>query len=230
MATKPKARRLTPVSRATPSSEEGPRVDGRHRRRMQTEEKLLAATAALLSEGGIAAVGVNAVSERADVEKVLVYRYFGGVEGLMEAYALRADFWPSLAELIGEKGEVLAGPDKARAGAKALSNYAAALRKRPVTLDLLAWECSHRNPLISVLEKVREERSTELIEALTRAGVVRSRDVGQVGTLFAAAINYLTVRGRDIRIFGGIGVRTESDWQHIEDLMTRVFALMMTSD
>lgn len=197
---------------------------------MQTEEKLIAATGELLSEQGIAAVGVNAVSERAGVEKVLVYRYFGGIEGLLEAYALRGDFWPSLVELIGEDAEVLADPDKARAGAKVLSNYAAALRKRPVTLDLLAWECSHRNPLIGVLEKVREERSTELIEALTRAGVVRSRDVGEMGTLFAAAINYLAVRGRDIRIFGGIGVRTDSDWQHLEGLMTRVFRLMQSAE
>jgi AcrR family transcriptional regulator len=217
------------AKRGAPPDGERP-VDGRHRRRMRTEEKLIAATGELLREGGIAAVGVNAVSERAGVEKVLVYRYFGGIEGLMEAYASRADFWPTLAELVGEDGEVLADPDKGRAGARVLGNYAAALRKRPVTLDLLAWECSQRSPLIEVIEKVREERSRQLVEALRDAGIVRSRDVGEVGILFAAAINYLTVRGRDVRAFGGVGVKTDSDWRHLEALMTRVFRLLLADD
>ena len=62
----------------------------------------------------------------------------------------------------------------------------------------------------------------------TRLGGVRcSRDVGAVGTPLAVAINYVTVRARDIRAFG---VRTDSDWQRLEDLMARVLRLMQTAD
>lgn len=202
-------------------------TDGRHLRRQRTEEKLVQAVGALLSQGGVAALGVNAVAEHAGVEKVLVYRYFGGLEGLMEAYAERMDFWPTLDELIGKDGEVLRDHDKARVGARVLSNYAAALRRRPVTLDLLAFECGNRNALTVALERVREERSRALLGALAEAGVP---PLGELGALFAAAINYLSVRGRDVRVFGGLPVHGEPAWEHIESLMLGVFRALLAHD
>lgn len=197
-----------------------PVVDGRHLRRQRTEEKLIEAVGALLRKGGVAALGVNAVAEHADVEKVLVYRYFGGLDGLMDAYAARSDFWPTLEELVGEDGALLRDRDKPRIGARVLANYAAALRKRPVTLDLLAWECSNRNALTVALERVREERGRELLVTLEAAGVPA---LGDLGALFAAAINYLAVRGRDLRVFGGLPVHGDAAWDHIEELMLTVF-------
>lgn len=215
MARAPRSR----LSRSTPDAV----TDGRRLRRVRTEEKLVAAVGTLLCRGGVAALGVNAVAEEAGVEKVLVYRYFGGLDGLMEAYAARSDFWPTLVELVGENGEVLRDPDWARAGARVLANYARALRRRPVTLDLLAFETGHRNALTAALERVREERTTELFVELGRAGIPLERGMGDLGVLFAAAINYLAVRGRELRVFGGLGVRTEADWARLEELMRTAF-------
>ena len=76
-----------PTKTATSEADEEPRVDGRHLRRLRTEQRLVSAVGELLRESGVAALGVNAVAERAGVEKVLVYRYYGGLDGLMEAYA-----------------------------------------------------------------------------------------------------------------------------------------------
>jgi AcrR family transcriptional regulator len=190
-------------------------TDGRRLRRKRTEEKLITAVGALLRQGGVAALGVNAIAEHAGVEKVLVYRYFGGLDGLMEAYAACSDFWPTLEELIGPNGEVLADPDRTRVGARVLANYARALRKRPITLDLLAFECSNRNPLTIALENVRERRSEELAAALMKAGLPMDGPVAVVGSLFAAAFNYLAVRGRELRVFGGLGVHTDADWERL---------------
>ena len=205
----------------TPSEPE--ETDGRRLRRRRTEEKLVAAVGALLAKGGIAALGVNAIAEHAGVEKVLLYRYFGGLDGLMEAYAARSDFWPTLDELIGSNGEVLADADRPRAGARVLANYARALRRRPVTLDLLAFECGNRNALTIALENVRERRSDELGAALAAAGWPMEGPIAAVGSLFAAAINYLTVRGRELRIYGGLGVHTDADWEQLAAVVEVTF-------
>lgn len=216
------------AKKRAPSSVEPPvETDGRKLRRLRTEERLVSAVGELLREGGVAALGVNAVAERAEVEKVLVYRYFGGLDGLMAAYAARSDFWPTLDELLGPGREVLRDADPARAVARVLGNYARALRKRKVTLDLLAFECSQRNALTVALEEVRERRSEELYAALVGAGFPLSGAMGAVGALFSAAINYLTVRGRDIRVFGGLPVRTESDWDAIEGAMEATFRALL---
>lgn len=204
-------------------------TDGRRLRRVATEAKLLEAVDAILLEGGVAALGVNAIAARAGVEKVLVYRYFGGLEGLVTAWAERSDFWPTLDELVGPRREVLHG-DPATVGGRVLARYAAALRRRPVTLDLLAWECAHRDGLTAALERVREERSEELAAVLVEEGVPLGGSAGEIGAILAAAINYLAVRGRSIETFGGLRVRTAKDWARIEELMTTVFVALARGD
>ncbi len=220
-----------PAKRARrPAEADARTTDGRHLRRARTEEKLVQAAGKLLRRGGVAALGVNAVAEEAGVEKVLVYRYFGGIEGLMETYAMRSDFWPTLAELIGEAGEVVDVDEPARTAGRILANYARALRKRPVTLDLLAWECANRNPLTAALEKVREERALELDRALAAHGLRLSPSAAGLGALLAAAMNYLAVRSRDIRVFGGLPVGTDADWDRIEELITGIYGAMAAAE
>ena len=217
------AAKKRPPTKTSPPAE----TDGRKLRRLRTEERLVSAVGELLREGGVSALGVNAVAERAGVEKVLVYRYFGGLDGLMAAYAARSDFWPTLDELLGPEQEVLRDVDPARAAAKVLANYARALRRRKVTLDLLAFECGNRNALTVALEEVRERRSDELYAALASAGFPLSGAVGAVGALFSAAINYLTVRGRDIRVFGGLPGRGDADWDAIQSAMETTFRALL---
>lgn len=197
--------------------------DGRRARRVRTEARLLAALEALLQTGGVAALGVNAIAERAQVEKVLIYRYFGGLEGLMAAYAQHSEFWPSLDEILGPDFERVLALDRASAAAQLLSNYARALRNRPVTLELLAWECAHRNPLTEALEAVREQRAHELFARLASAGMELSTTARELGALLSAAINYLCVRSRHIAVFAGLGVQGDAAWQRIEAVMAAAF-------
>jgi AcrR family transcriptional regulator len=197
--------------------------DGRRLRRRRTEARLYEALGALLREGGVAALGVNALAERAGVEKVLIYRYFGGLEGLMTEYAKGSELWPTVDEIIGSDPSLLSDPDDAQVAAKLLSNYARALRQRPVTLDLLAWECAHRNPLTVALETVREERSRELFQRLSAAGFPLRGGAAELSALLAAAINYLSVRGRDIKLFAGLSLDREATWTQLETVMVSAF-------
>jgi AcrR family transcriptional regulator len=219
--TKARGKKPPAVTRATGTAE--PTIDGRHARRFKTEARLQEALGEVLHEQGPGALGVNVVAERAGVEKVLIYRYFGSLEGLMQAYAERSDFWPSLTEILGEGHALAHEPDRARAAARILANYAAALRKRPVTLELLAWECAHRNPLTVALETVREQRARELFAALNAAGFSLGTNGAALSALLSAAINYLAVRSRDIAVFGGLEVRGDAAWQRIESTVESVF-------
>ncbi|RPI71559.1 MAG: TetR/AcrR family transcriptional regulator, partial [Desulfobacteraceae bacterium] len=52
----------------------------------QTRRALINAVGSLLARDGFQAVGVNAVAKEAGVDKVLIYRYFGGLPGLIAAF------------------------------------------------------------------------------------------------------------------------------------------------
>ena len=214
--------------RAQPGSEPSePVIDGRRARRLRTEERLIAVVGELLAEGGVAALGVNAIAARAEVEKVLIYRYFSGLEGLTAAYAARGDFWPTVDEILGKKREVLAQTDHAKIVSETLGRYARALRKRPVTLDLLGWECAHHNSLTKALETVREARTLELMQVVAEAGVPLEGGLAELTALFGAAINYLLVRSRNLRVFGGTAVKSDADWTALEHVMELAVRGMM---
>jgi len=53
--------------------------------RDETSRKILDAALSLAGEEGFAALGINAVARRAGADKQLIYRYFGGLEGLLAA-------------------------------------------------------------------------------------------------------------------------------------------------
>ena len=57
--------------------------------RLQTEQKILQALGQVLLEQGFPAVGINAVARQAGCDKVLIYRYFNGLEGLLPGIQIR---------------------------------------------------------------------------------------------------------------------------------------------
>jgi AcrR family transcriptional regulator len=57
--------------------------------REETTERILEAGLALLADEGFAALGVNTLARRAGADKQLIYRYFGGLDGVLAALGQR---------------------------------------------------------------------------------------------------------------------------------------------
>jgi AcrR family transcriptional regulator len=55
------------------------------RNRDETRQRILDAALDIVTTEGFGALGVNAVARRAGADKQLIYRYFGGLDGLMAA-------------------------------------------------------------------------------------------------------------------------------------------------
>ncbi|RYZ48137.1 MAG: TetR/AcrR family transcriptional regulator, partial [Sphingobacteriales bacterium] len=64
-------------------------VSGSARNREETMRRLVDAVGAIIKEKSYKGLGLNAVARRADVSKVLIHRYFGGLDQLVEAWVLR---------------------------------------------------------------------------------------------------------------------------------------------
>lgn len=199
----------------------------RQARRVATESSLVAAVGQVLRASGVDGLGVNAVAAEAGVDKKLIYRYFGGLPGLLRAYGESADFWPDLDELLGPDRAVLDLPTP-QMGAEVLRRHGRALRQRPLTLDLLAWECVHRNALTAVLEDVRQAQSMALLQAMARAGHDIPRSGRVLSSLFAAAINYLAVRGRELERFGDVAL-DDGGWSELESVIEASFVALLSA-
>lgn len=195
------------------------------RSRKETEDKLLNAAGRVLARDGFLKLGVNAVAREAGVDKVLIYRYFDGLDGLIKAYARQGDFWPSLDELIGEPIEQFRNRKLADQMKTIMTNLAEGIRKRPLTLEILAWEMVERNELTAHLEEIRERKGLELTEAFSDNADPNEAtvDVAALIAITVASINYLAARSRKIKIFNGIDIREDEGWGRLTGTMATIF-------
>ena len=185
----------------------------RQRDREKTERAILDAMGRIILRDGIAGVGVNAVAREAGADKVLIYRYFGDLDGLYRAYAESGDFWWTVEDMLASAEGAATLADALKAG---LRQHAAEMRKRPVTLAVFAAEPANRTALVVALEEVRERRSLELMKAIAaRYGMPDGADMPALIALLAAAIDYLLARARTIRVYGGVEIKTEQNWERL---------------
>ena len=181
-----------------------------------TKAKLILAVGEVLADKGFAKIGVNAVARQAGVDKVLIYRYFTDLNGLMQAFAKSSEFWPTADELIGDKAAYaeLITQSFADIFAEIFSRYALALRARPLTLEILSWETIERNALTIALEDVREEMGLELMGRLSEINPPEA-DWQAISNIFSGAIHYLAIRSRKVSTFTGMRIDDDEGWDRL---------------
>ncbi|MCL1693260.1 MAG: TetR/AcrR family transcriptional regulator [Actinomycetia bacterium] len=187
-----------------------------------TKARLLDAVGTILAREGFGALGVNAVAHEAGVDKVLIYRYFGGMTDLLHAFGQSGDFWPSITEVLGEDPSELMGLPLADRWAIGLGRYAEALRRRPVTKEILAWEQIEQNELTDILRQARGEWFEELMSHFP--GDEDATDADLVGTvlLIVGAIHYFIVLSRLQDDFSGVVVNTDEGWAQISTVISGI--------
>lgn len=173
------------------------------RDRARTEERIIAAVGAILAEpGGSRRLGINAIAARSGVDKVLIYRYFGGLDGLLAAFAAKADLWPTVAEAAPEAA---LEDELATALAALIRGYVAALRRRPATLEAIAWDMSEKNALGRRLDALRAQWRRDVTARVFRRHKVPAKvDIEAVMAVLAAAADHLAARGRQGGEFYGV--------------------------
>ncbi len=183
-------------------------------RKEQTKERLIKAVGRVLAKDGFKGLGVNKVARAAGVDKVLVYRYFGGLPELVAAYSRSVDFWPTVEELLGPDPESLGKLPPDRQMAFFFKRFTAALRKRPLTQEILAWEMLERNELMEELEQARIRTALECFEYFE--DLPDDMDLSTIVVLMWGAVNYLIIRSRVNTTIGGIDLFTDEGWDRVD--------------
>ena len=165
--------------------------------RPQTEQKILRALGHILLEQGFPAVGINAVARQAGCDKVLIYRYFNGLEGLLLAFAETTELWWEVDEIITETAEQIQQQPLQQFLQLLLKRHLEALQARPLTLEIMAWEMSAQNSLTVALARTRAERGMALVKTIRVHYHNPNIDIGGILGVFGAAINYLIIRTRN---------------------------------
>lgn len=186
------------------------------RNREQTEARILQAVGEVLARDGFGAIGVNAVAREAGVDKVLIYRYFGGLPELLALWGRSGRFWPSVQELLGPDPQAFLALPQAERYARFLEHFADGLRARPLTLEILAAEVLERNELTAILESEREAWGQQAQRVLGGREFDQHPEWQVLTMVLIAGIQYLLVRARRIKRFGPIELQSDEGWAQIK--------------
>ena len=186
-----------------------------------TSRRLISAVGSLLAKKGFRGIGVNAVAREAGVDKVLIYRYFGGLPGLIAAFGKEGDFWPSALELAGGDLQRYSCLPLEQRMSELGIHFIRALRKRPMTQAIMAWEMVESNELTEELERVREQRIMEFFQLFFMKDQA-TIDLQAIIMLIGAAISYLVIRSNNIDLYGGLKIGSDQGWKRLEQAISTI--------
>ena len=197
-----------------------------NRDRCETERRIVRAAGKLLAEEGFQGLGVNALARRAGVDKVLIYRYFGGLPGVIRRYA-RDDFWPTTEDLFGRPREEVAAMDDSQIAISLLLGHLRELTARPITQDIMRRELMEKDELTDALAEARESTTEELMTLFSEQSRAQG-DLAAVGAVIHAGISYLVLRAKTADVYMGVALDTDEGRARIEqavrDLIGAYFA------
>lgn len=190
----------------------------RSRDRDATEAAILQAALTLLAEQGFAALGVNAIARAAGCDKQLVYRYFGGREGLVDAMGA------ALARRMTDHLAQVPLPADAGYGQRVqhlLFGWAGVLRDDPLLRALLVWEISDPAPEVRRLSEARgRAMGVWVMQALAGARAPEGVDAAVVNAMLIGGVQQMVLAAATAGRFSGVELRTATDWDRVSRGLT----------
>lgn len=192
------------------------------RKKEATKAGLLQAFEAVLTEDGIAAVGVNAVAKRAGVGKPLIYKYFGSFDGLVTAWAAQSKIWGQDEDVFSALAKE-PDADPMSIIREALAHSATELRSKPVALQIMAQALLGESLLSPGLEAAKQDSGKHHQALYQEGGVFDDPNSSALLLVMYAASQYLALRSLAQPNFNGIALDTEDGWSQMMTMMKTVF-------
>lgn len=177
--------------------------------REQTEEKILEAVGSIIENQGFEKVGINAIATEAGVSKMLIYRYFGGVEELIAQYLIQKDYWANT-------DAAMINPEAVGDSIKSMFRRQVEQLRNDITLRrLYRWELSTNNQNIRQLRNRREENGCRLIKMVSALTGCPDAQVAALASILSASISYLALLEDQCQSYNGICLQTDEGWNQL---------------
>lgn len=177
--------------------------------REQTEEKILEAVGSIIENQGFEKVGINAIATEAGVSKMLIYRYFGGVEELIAQYLIQKDYWANTDAAI-------INPEAVGDSIKSMFRRQVEQLRNDITLRrLYRWELFTDNQNIRQLRNRQEENGCRLIKMVSALTGCPDAQVAALASILSASISYLALLEDQCQSYNGICLQTDEGWNQL---------------
>ncbi|GAB3750217.1 TetR/AcrR family transcriptional regulator [Spirosoma pomorum] len=196
------------------------------RNRAKTTQRIVEALEEVISERGLEGVGVNRIAEKANVSKVLIYRYFGGMEGLLEYYVKMGKLFPVFTPSLLDQIRPLHESDIARIWYRQVIQTFRHFRTFKAAREILKASVIENDPIAESTAKAQDEEMTRLVSQLS---FVSGADTQAISAIILGAMTYLTIMAQNDRTMISIDLRSEEGWQRIESAIKSIYIALNKS-
>ncbi|MDQ2767228.1 MAG: TetR/AcrR family transcriptional regulator [Gemmatimonadota bacterium] len=208
------------------------------RDRFATRAAILESAAELVAAKGVGALRVNGLADAAKCDKVLIYRYFGGLDGVLQALGAERMLWP-VVETANESDD---GQNDSLADAvrvRLLEEWAA-LAGGAFMLGASAAEVVGANPLGAAAAAQRADRHATMIASLRENHCVPPyADLPALVEMLSAALTLFALRaahaeesvaGESLPHAHSFDPNTPGGWRRIEKMVTAVTRALLEAE
>ncbi|GAB6976896.1 TetR/AcrR family transcriptional regulator [Prevotella falsenii] len=188
-----------------------------------TEEKIVDAVECIIENQGFEKLGINAIASEAGVSKMLIYRYFGGLDELLTHYLMQKDYWANTDTTILKRANV--GENIKNMFREQIKQ----MRNDIILKRLCRWELTADNDNIRTLRDKRERNGCDLIQMVARLTGCSNAEVASLAAILSASISYLVLMEEQTSTYNGIDLQSEEGWKQIMDGIGLMIDLWMKS-
>ena len=200
-------------------------VKGKGRlKREATEAALIDAFGRVVQRSGLRNVGVNEVIKEAGIGKALLYRYFGGLPGLVKAWGEKNQVWPDLSEFhdLPDGSEQL---DTAELLKRMVLHHAGSLREDALRVEILADQFMNPTPISDALQEIRQQLGQEHQAIFSQNEQIQ--EYRTLMMLLMSAASYLAMRAVKAPWYMGENIGTDQGWDLMMDQLEEIVDAMV---
>lgn len=196
-----------------------------------TEKRLINAVSTIIENEGFAKVGINKVAREAGCDKVLIYRYFGGIEGLLSAWATQNDFYTTAYDTFYKEIQIAKKEEVQELTKKVLIGQLHFFRESIMMQELILWELSG-NSKFKIVQDIREQNGNKLQQVFNDKLGLDNEESNIYITVLITAIEFIVLYTRQYRMFNKIDFSKQESWERLEavlcdyvDMLLKKFAI-----
>jgi len=190
-----------------------------------TQQKLIEAVGQIIREKGFQGLGINSVAQTAGVDKVLIYRYFSDLNGLIRAYLAQEDYFANL-DKITENTPIDSKKDLVQMSRQLFSGQLHEVLNNQALQEILLWELTQKNDILDELAQIRETKGVALNRRIEKVVDLNRIDLPALTSLLIGGIYYLVLRSRNVDVYNGIDLVSDTGWQRLENSINLIIDLI----
>ena len=184
----------------------------------KSEVQLIEAVSTIIAEEGFSKIGINKIARTAGCDKVLIYRYFGNLDGLITAWAKKHDFYIQAYDTFINRMETVNRTNLKEITKEVLLAQLHFTKGDKMYQELLLWELSG-GLKFKAIRDLREENGHKLQKMLEQKADIVDLNISMYITLLIASINYMVLSTLEYPKLNGIDFSNDTSWGIYENTL-----------